>query len=153
MKYKVFNYSFKVWVTSAFITPIVLTPILLTVGRVMIKSDNVPKSSFSSMIGGYLEISLSLLVASLIPWIFILLILPGLANSRLTLLQRNLVISSIAVAVPGAFLCIGASSSNFSNWQTGFLGWIGFAISTALCVWFYKLQPADDTIVRKRPLP
>jgi hypothetical protein len=133
MKYNVFKYGLKVWLTSPLLTPVILLPIALSRGRTI-------ASSFSAVITGYLIIAITLLLASLIPWFIMLLFLERITNSRLTAFASKLIILLGVVILPGAFLFIGAWSSHTKDLSTGMTGWVGFVIATSLCLWFYKLK-------------
>jgi len=141
MKYRVFSYSFKVWLTSALITPVVVTPFMLLRGRVLFWSAEAPKIPLSVLLESYIIVAGILLLSSLLPWIINLMLLRRLVKSSFSKIAVRCILLAIVSTLPGVILYIGQLKSDFAQWQTVVLGWIAFLISTYLCLWVFKLKP------------
>jgi hypothetical protein len=143
MKYIGFKYCLKVWLTAALFTPIALTLISFYISITITGSQSA--NSYQTWLGGCLMFSILLVLVSLIPWLIVLSFFRRLTDSSLSLFAQKLVMLSVVTLIPSAFLLLGAWASQFENWQTTLLGWIAFVISTALCLWFYRLKPIGET--------
>jgi len=136
MKYNSFKYCLKVWVTSALITPIILAPVMFASGRTIAHKA-------SDILFGCLELSILLMLATLIPWLIVLSFMNRLFNSRLSLAAIRIIILLCVVLLPIILILVGAWANQDQNYWLAVWTCIGLIISNAICLWFHKLQPVS----------
>ena len=127
-------YSLKVWVTSALVTPIILMLILL-----IINIGSSPANSHGILYSS-LYLTILLLLGSFLPWVVAFIFSKRIINSRLSPFAVKLTIYTIFVLLFASILLIGYSASHTSS-KPVFVGFLGFAITTGFCSWFYNLKP------------
>jgi hypothetical protein len=138
MKYKVFQYSLKVWLSSALLSPFITIRLMRTTGRSL-------TTSVLSLLYGCLYMILAQLFVSFIPWLIMQLFINRIANLHLTNYARLLVILACVVILPGITILIAAKAGYDDDYLTVSFGYLSFVISTAIFLFYYKLKLAENT--------
>jgi hypothetical protein len=140
MKYKVFQYCLKVWLSSALLSPFLVLPLFRATGRTL-------TNSALSLIYGCLYITAAQLFISLFPWLVMQLFINRIANSHLPNYARRLLILTSVVLLPGLLILVVAKVGFDDDYLTDSIAYLSFVISTAVWLFYFKLKPVEDIVL------
>jgi len=132
-------FSLKVWLTAAFVTPLIVIFLLYLAKLFHLHFASSAAKTEDSMLYICLYLSFLMLIGTLIPWLLAQIFLNLIVQSRLSIGMVKLIIGMIVILPFGLLLVIG-SSGKHTGIPMAWVGFIAVAIASALSLWFYKLN-------------